>query len=532
MDGDALTGWRLLLRAKHRLRVLGFTLFWGAAYTTGIAFSQQQESATSAQAREGDSQSANTQTSTEESNGRLGGDVYTELSRATGGFSYNGPFEHFKEGWAIVVDTSQSDLGNVAWVWGTVLPPATVEVPVTVDATVQRLDIILSTYAKESASMKVRRPGGTFVTENDGAEFISVPTLQRVRLMSPQPGSWTVHITGKARFELSALGKSKVQLREVSFIPLISEADAFGAPRIGGALPMQQRLRLEVGLKGISNPVATLTLLDGTPLETVSLRPYRDDPEATRKRMANPLLSPRTRYDAFDRQTYYFGEVFFAEPSREFIVIVSGEDPTGQSIKRLFRRVLDASEPPDQGEPEPTPEDTERHRQRYYALVEQSMNNEATAAVSLYEYLRVLRPKARVALARTISNDPDAMIGYSGCQILITQGHLDEAVPPLVAMIVSGRAQTQLNGRMGYDWVHSDDDTLATRMMLRISRHLLAHFDEYDAAERRNAQMYLVGPRAPFSAEAAQRHIDEVEAKLQEIIRRTDSPTSGITEKD
>ena len=99
-------------------------------------------------------------------------------------------------------------------------------------------------------------------------------------------------------------------------------------------------------------------------------------------------------------------------------------------------------------------------------------------------------------------------------------------------MIVSGRAQTQLNGRMGYDWAHDDDDTLAMRMMLRISRHLVAHLDGYDADERRNAQMFLVGPRAPFTAEAARRRIDEMEAKLQEIIRRTDPPTSGTDEKD
>lgn len=526
-----MTSWRLQSQANRRWRALAIVLFTGAACASGVTSAQEAEPENSKLRRQHGSQSANMQAPSGESQNRPARDSYAELARATGGFSYNGPHEYLAEATEILFSVMDRDAHSLAWVTGSVVSPPAIEIPVTVDSTVNQLDFVVSTHANESAVMELRRPDGSPVTEDQGAEFIIIPTAQRVRIQSPTTGEWRLLISGRARFDAYVLAKGGIKLQRIAFLPLISETKTLGPERIGGALPVQRRLRLEVALQDASDPVATITLLDGTPLETVSLRKYKDDPEAARKRMANRTFSPRARYDGFDSRTYYFGEVFFVEPSREFVVIVSGEDPAGFPFKRLLRTVFEASEPPEQEEPKSTNDDTERYRQKFYALLEQEMNTE-TSADSAFEYLRGLSPNARLALARILSDDPDALIGYTGCQILIARGHIDEVVPSLAAMIVSGRAQTQLNGRMGYDWVHSDDDTLATRMMLRISRHLLEQLDEYDADERRNAQMFLVGPRAPFTAEAARRRIDEMEATLQEIIRRPDPPTSGIAEKD
>ena len=516
---DALTRWRFQPQANRRLRALGIVLFASAACASGMTSAQQAESGSSRQRHQQGSQSAYKQEPNKESQDRSGRDGYADLARATGGFSYNGPHEYLPEATKILISVTDPDAHSLVWVAGSVASPPVIEIPVMVDSTVKRLDFVVSTYANESAVVEVRRPDGSPVTEDQGAELIIIPTVQRMRIQSPTTGEWRLLISGRARFCAYVLAKGGIKLQRVAFFPLTSDAKTLGPERIGGALPVRQRLRLEVALQDATDPVATLTLLDGTPLETVSLRAYRDDPEATKRRTANRAVSPRAGYDGFDRRTYYFGEVVFAEPSREFVVIVSGKDPAGTPFKRLLRSVFKASDPLEPEEPKPTHEDTERYRQRFRSLLEQEMNNESSA-VSAYEYLRGLPPNARLALARILSADPDALIGYAGCRILIAQGHIDDAVPPLALMIVSGRAQTQLNGRMGYDWMHSDDDTLATRMMLGISRYLLAKLDEYDAGERRKAQMFLVGPRAAFTVEAARLRIDEMEAKLQKIIRR------------
>ncbi len=505
MGGGALACWRLLPQTNSRWLALIFCA--STVYAPGAISARQVESENSRQQRQRGPQSTNGQEPNEESNDQRGRDRYADLARATGGFSYNGPSEYLDEATEILVSVTILANHNLAWVTGSVASPPAIEIPVAVDSTVEQMDFVVSTYANESAVMEVRRPDGSLVIKDQGAEFIIIPTAQRVRIHSPTAGEWRLSISGRARFDAFVVAKGGINLQHVAFLPADPDAKTFGPERIGGALPVRRQLRLEVALQGASDPVATLTLLDGTPLETVPLK-------------------PRAGRDGVDRPTHYTGEVFFAEASTGFVVIVSGKDPAGTPFSRLLRRVFKASEPPEQEETKPTRKHTERHLQRFHALLKQEANDK-TPAVSAYEYLRDLPPITRLALARILANDPDARIGYAGSQILIAQGHIDEATPALAAMIVSGRAQTQLSGRMGYDWVHSDDDTLATRMMLTISKRLLARLDDYDADERRNAQVFLVGPRSLFTAEAAQRRIDKMEETLQEIIRRTAQPTSG-----
>jgi hypothetical protein len=134
-------------------------------------------------------------------------------------------------------------------------------------------------------------------------------------------------------------------------------------------------------------------------------------------------------------------------------------------------------------------------------------------------YVRDLPIKQQLALARAIVNDPDARIGYIGANILIAHGHTRDAVPGLAAILASGRAETQLNGRFGYDWVHSDDDRLFPRLIVEINRYLLANLSKYTGEERKRVEYLLMGglgntPSEPSSEAKAKKLISEWEAEL------------------
>ncbi|MFY9608162.1 MAG: hypothetical protein WAU45_06035 [Blastocatellia bacterium] len=122
--------------------------------------------------------------------------------------------------------------------------------------------------------------------------------------------------------------------------------------------------------------------------------------------------------------------------------------------------------------------------------------------VDATDYVRRLPLKQQLALARAIVNDPDARIGYIGANILIAHGYARDAVPALAAIVASGRVQTQLNGRLGYDWLHGDDDTLFLRLMIRINRYLLANLSKYTGEERRRVEDVLMGGLFKRSSEA------------------------------
>lgn len=93
-------------------------------------------------------------------------------------------------------------------------------------------------------------------------------------------------------------------------------------------------------------------------------------------------------------------------------------------------------------------------------------------------------------------------------------------MPALAAILASGRDQTQLNGRFGYDWLHSNDDTLFLRLIIRINRYLLANLSRYTNEERRRVEGLLMGrlfekPLEAFSIARAKKLISEWESELK-----------------
>ena len=135
-------------------------------------------------------------------------------------------------------------------------------------------------------------------------------------------------------------------------------------------------------------------------------------------------------------------------------------------------------------------------------------------------YLFGISLPQRLEVARTVVHDADARIGYLGANILIEHGRAQQAVPGLASIIASGRNETQLHGRLGYDWVHSDDEGLFLRMAIMINRYLLANLSRYVDDQRARVEAALMGgllekPSQPFSKERAEKLIVEWQGKLQ-----------------
>ncbi len=95
------------------------------------------------------------------------------------------------------------------------------------------------------------------------------------------------------------------------------------------------------------------------------------------------------------------------------------------------------------------------------------------------------------ALARALLGDPDPSVAYIAAGWLARRGYLEEAVPVYARIFVRGENETSLQGRMGYDWIHDDDETLAQRILEALSQHLSDHLDDYSAPERRRAEVFL-----------------------------------------
>jgi hypothetical protein len=132
-----------------------------------------------------------------------------------------------------------------------------------------------------------------------------------------------------------------------------------------------------------------------------------------------------------------------------------------------------------------------------------------------------------VQIARKLLKESDGGIVYIGANILIRDGYMDETIPALADIITSGRDETDLKGRFGYEWVHNPDEFLALRISTKILRYFIGNWTNYTDVERARAYRLLsawlqLDPKGTFSADAAERAIkNNLESKLPEI-KRTD----------
>ena len=108
-----------------------------------------------------------------------------------------------------------------------------------------------------------------------------------------------------------------------------------------------------------------------------------------------------------------------------------------------------------------------------------------------WDLFRRLPAPRRETLARSLLDDADPLVAYIAAGSLARDGRLGEAVPVFARILVRGEGETALAGRMGYDWIHDDDATLADRILRELGRYLQSHLDDYSPSERERAERFL-----------------------------------------
>lgn len=101
-----------------------------------------------------------------------------------------------------------------------------------------------------------------------------------------------------------------------------------------------------------------------------------------------------------------------------------------------------------------------------------------------------LPPSRTIPLARGLLSHETTMVAYMACGILIRAGKGDETLPTLAEILASGRAATDLNGRMGYDWLHGGGEE-SEAMFGKLADYLEAHRDDYEGEAETRVAGYL-----------------------------------------
>lgn len=107
------------------------------------------------------------------------------------------------------------------------------------------------------------------------------------------------------------------------------------------------------------------------------------------------------------------------------------------------------------------------------------------------QLLSGLPQERAVPLARDLLDNQTTIVAYMACGILIRAGLGDEALPTLADILASSRAETDLNGRMGYDWLHGNEGDEA--MFGKLANYLEAHQHEYEGEELERVLQYVEG---------------------------------------
>ncbi len=129
------------------------------------------------------------------------------------------------------------------------------------------------------------------------------------------------------------------------------------------------------------------------------------------------------------------------------------------------------------------------------------------------EQLAQWPPRERHGAARIIAQDSDARLSAIGIDRLMKDGFEDEAVPALARRVAGG---DDLAG-FGYQWAHGDDESLALRMYVKISRHLLEGLERYRGDQRVQVEGFLKDggfgePLPAFSRPAVEARLARIEA--------------------
>lgn len=126
-------------------------------------------------------------------------------------------------------------------------------------------------------------------------------------------------------------------------------------------------------------------------------------------------------------------------------------------------------------------------------------------------------PKERqIKLAYHLLNDKNGLTVYRGTQLLIKNGREKDCFPALAGLIAEGKDKTELKGRMGWDWLHSEDETLMPRMMEGILTFMNENYSSYSPDEKKNILYFFksIGYNGDYDKQRIQKLIDSVTKKM------------------
>ncbi len=135
------------------------------------------------------------------------------------------------------------------------------------------------------------------------------------------------------------------------------------------------------------------------------------------------------------------------------------------------------------------------------------------------DLIRSLPDNKMVDVAHRLLNDEDTLLSYICAGILFRNGFEEEAVPVIAAIILNGKDKSSLNNRLGYDWVHSDDESLAERIVVRILEYIKHHFKDLQSDEKKRATGFFqqLGLSGEYSNDKADLLISKHKSRLQII---------------
>ncbi len=245
---------------------------------------------------------------------RRGEQVYREIGQATGGFVYGGPTKFLGQAMEIIVDATAPNVYNVVWRRGFVDGARLDPIPVRVDTTLKRVDFILNSRRSDSTTLVVHQPNGSPVKFGDSkAVLIDIPTLTRVRIELPVAGTWTMTVSGKGSYDVSAMGVTDIAFVDFSFTRRIIE---FGRPveeEVHNTLLLGEEVFFEPSVHGEVRDLAVeLIHADGRRIETLT-------------------LEGGAEYG-------FYGRFTPRQPIDPFLVRVTGTDANGSPFERVLRR--------------------------------------------------------------------------------------------------------------------------------------------------------------------------------------------------
>jgi hypothetical protein len=217
----------------------------------------------------------------------------------------------------LVRETTRNDMSTALWATGSLDGQGqTAEIPV--DSTSRRITFAFST-ASEGSSIKIVSPSGAAVsTATANTEITELRCGRIVTVVSPEPGTWRIELTGKGQFWIEAQVQSDIHFLRAEFVKEGGRPGHEGFFRIDGqpVAGKPSMIRASISAEGARNTEFYLASERGELIQKLQLR-------------------------AVDRA----GEEFMGTadlPNVPFRVAVTGIDSSGKQYQRFYSSLFRA----------------------------------------------------------------------------------------------------------------------------------------------------------------------------------------------